>query len=162
MSIEQNNLTDNVKNRRKSFISYLISEKQFPASPPSRNVHDSFVIVQQLSHVQLFATPWTVARQAPLFMGFFMQKYWSGLLFPSPGDLPGPGTKRESPVAAGRFLTTKPPGKPSFTAFILAKTRETMKDALGYPVSLTKIQSILSHVVTQTSYVFILKITVLF
>ena len=66
MSIEQNNLTDNVKNRRKSFISYLISKKHFPASPPSRNVYDSFVIVQQLSHVQLFATPWTVACQAPL------------------------------------------------------------------------------------------------
>ena len=42
-----------------------------------------------LNHVvRLFATPWTVARQAPLFMGFFRQEYCSGLLFPPPGDLP--------------------------------------------------------------------------
>ena len=44
---------------------------------------------QSLSHVQLFATPWTVARQAPLSTGFPRQEYWSGLPFPSPGDLPG-------------------------------------------------------------------------
>ena len=43
------------------------------------------------SHVQLFATPWTVAHQAPLSMGFSRQEYWSGLPFPSPGDLPNPG-----------------------------------------------------------------------
>ena len=46
---------------------------------------------QSLSHVQLFATPWTVALQAPLPMGFSGQEYWSGLPFPSPGDLPDPG-----------------------------------------------------------------------
>ena len=45
------------------------------------------------SHVWLFATPWTVARQAPLFMGFSRQEYWSGLPCPSPGDLPDPGIK---------------------------------------------------------------------
>ena len=44
--------------------------------------------VKSLSCVQLFATPWTVAYQAPLPMGFSRQEYWSGLLFPSPGDLP--------------------------------------------------------------------------
>ena len=43
-----------------------------------------------LSHVQLFVTPWTVAHQAPLSMEFSMQEYWSGLSFPSPGDLPDP------------------------------------------------------------------------
>ena len=46
--------------------------------------------VMSLSHVQLFATPWTVAYQAPLSMGFSRQGYWSGLPFPSPGDLPNP------------------------------------------------------------------------
>ena len=51
-----------------------------------------------LSHVQLFATPWTVACQAPLSMGFSRQLYWSGLPFPSPGDLPNPGVKPASPV----------------------------------------------------------------
>ena len=67
-----------------------------------------------LSHVQLFATPWTVARKAPLFMGFSRQEYWSGLPFPPPGDLPDPGTEPMSPVApalAGKFFTAEPPGK---------------------------------------------------
>ena len=49
------------------------------------------VCVCMLSCVQLFATPWTVAHQAPLSMEFFRQEYWSGLPFPSPGDLPDPG-----------------------------------------------------------------------
>ena len=48
-----------------------------------------FSSVQSLSHVRLFVTLWTVAHQAPLSMGFFRQEYWSGLPFPSPGDLPG-------------------------------------------------------------------------
>ena len=47
--------------------------------------------VKLLSRVQLFVTPWTVAYQAPLSMGFSRQEYWSGLPFPSPGDLPDPG-----------------------------------------------------------------------
>ena len=60
-------------------------------------------------------TPWTVAHQVPLFMGFFRQEYWSGLSFPPPGDLPNPGTKPvspESPAMAGGSFTTEPPGKP--------------------------------------------------
>ena len=51
-------------------------------------------------------TPWTAARQAPLFMGFSRQEYWSGLLFPSPGDLPNPGIESKSPALAGGFFTT--------------------------------------------------------
>ena len=47
--------------------------------------------VKLLSHVRLFATPWTIAYQAPLSMGFSRQEYWSGLPFPSPGDLPDLG-----------------------------------------------------------------------
>ena len=62
--------------------------------------------------VHLFATPWTVACQAPLSMEFSRQKYWSGLPFPSPGDLPNPGIKPVSPALAGRFFTAEPPGKP--------------------------------------------------
>ena len=67
---------------------------------------------QLLSRVQLFATPWTVAPQAPLSMGFSRQGYWLGLPFPSPGDLPNPGIKATSPALAGRFFTTELPGKP--------------------------------------------------
>ena len=59
-----------------------------------------------------FTTPWSVARQAPLSTGFLRQDYWSGLPFPSPGDLPDPGIKPGSPALAGRFFTTELPGKP--------------------------------------------------
>ena len=51
-----------------------------------------------LSRVQLFATPWTVSYQVPLSMGFSRQEYWSGLPFPSPGNLPDPGIKPLSPA----------------------------------------------------------------
>ena len=57
-------------------------------------------------------TPWAVAHQAPLSMGFSRQKYWSGLPFPPPGDPPNPVTKPVSPVLAGGFFTTELPGKP--------------------------------------------------
>ena len=56
------------------------------------------------------ATPWTVACQAPLSMGFLRQEYWNGLTFPCPGDLPDPGNKPAS-VLAGRFFITESPGK---------------------------------------------------
>ena len=58
-------------------------------------------------------TPWTVAHPAPLSIGFPRQEYWSGLPFPSPGDLPGPGIKPTSPAWADRFLTTEPLGSPA-------------------------------------------------
>ena len=52
-----------------------------------------------------FVAPWTVACQAPLSMGFPRQEYWSGLSFPSPGDLPDPGMESVSPALAGGFFT---------------------------------------------------------
>ena len=55
---------------------------------------------------------WTVAYQAPLSMGFSRQEYWSGLPFPSPGDLPDPGIKPRSPALVADTLTSEPPGKP--------------------------------------------------
>ena len=70
------------------------------------------VVVQSLSRVRLFATPWTVAQQAPLSMGFPRQEYWSGLPFPSSRDLPDPGIKSASPALAGGFFTTNSPEKP--------------------------------------------------
>ena len=71
-----------------------------------------------LSHVQFFVTLWTIARQAPLSMGFPRQGYWSGLPFPSPGDLPDPRIKPMPPVLAGRFFTTEPPAKPIYLSII--------------------------------------------
>ena len=64
-----------------------------------------------LSHAQLFVTPWTVARQAPLSTGFPRQENRSGLPFPLPGDLPNPGIESSSPAAttlASRFFTSEP------------------------------------------------------
>ena len=70
------------------------------------------VKVKSLSRVRLLATPWTVARQAPLSVGFSRQEYWSGLPFPSPGDLPDTGIKRRSPVLQEESLPFEPPGAP--------------------------------------------------
>ena len=63
--------------------------------------------VSVLSRVQLFATPWTVAHQAPLSVGFPRQEYWSGLPFPPPGDLPA-GIKPGSPALQADTLPSKP------------------------------------------------------
>ena len=59
-----------------------------------------------------FATPWTVACQASLFMGFPRPEYWSGLPFPSPGDLPNPGMERGSPMLQVDSLPVEPPARP--------------------------------------------------
>ena len=68
------------------------------------------VKVKLLSHVQLFATSWTVAYQAPPSMGFSRQECWTGLPFPSPGDLPGPGIKPGFPALQADALLSEPPG----------------------------------------------------
>ena len=57
-------------------------------------------------------TLWTIAQQAPLSMGFSKQEYWSGLPFPSPGDLPDPGIEPGSPASQGDALPSEPPGNP--------------------------------------------------
>ena len=66
-------------------------------------------VLSCFSHVWLFATLWTVALQAPLSLGFSRQEYWSGLPWPSPGDLPDPGIKPRSPALQADFLLSKPP-----------------------------------------------------
>ena len=68
--------------------------------------------VKLLSHVRLFATPWTAAYQASLSMGFSRQEYWSGVPFPSPGDLPDPGIGPRPPALQADALLSEPPGKP--------------------------------------------------
>ena len=62
------------------------------------------------SHIQFFASPWTITLQASLSMPFSRQEYWNGKLFPTPGDLPDPGIKLTSPPLAGGFFITMPPG----------------------------------------------------
>ena len=74
-------------------------------------VGDTKLLVKPLSRVQLFAIPWIVAYQAPVSMGFSRQKYWSGLPFPSPEDLPNPGIEPGSPALQADHLPSEPPGK---------------------------------------------------
>ena len=66
--------------------------------------------VKLLSRVQLLATPWTIAHQAPPSIGFSRQEYWSGLPFPSPGDLPDPGIEPGFPTLQANALSSEPPG----------------------------------------------------
>ena len=74
-----------------------------------------------------FVVPWTVAHQAPLSMGFSRQEYWSGLPFPSPGDLPHLGIKPRSLALAGGFFTAEQPGKSSdlITLFYIEQAAST-------------------------------------
>ena len=77
----------------------------------------SLLMLSHFSRVQLFATAWTVALQAPLSIGFSRQEHWRGLPFPSPGDLPDPGTEPMSPALQEESLPAKPPGKPVVECF---------------------------------------------
>ena len=68
-------------------------------------------MLNHFSHVHLFATPWTVAHEAPLCMGFSRQEHWSRLPCPPPGDLSNPGIKPKSPTLQDSLLS-EPPREP--------------------------------------------------
>ena len=89
------------------------------------------VKVLVLSCIQLFATPWTIACQAPLSLEFSKQEYWSGLPFPSPGDLPDPGIKPGSPVLQRDCLPSNLPGKPQVVLWRLNFNLRAMEDHGG-------------------------------
>ena len=77
---------------------------------------------QSLSHVQLFASPWSIACQVPLSMELSRQEYWSGLPFPLPGDLPNPVIEPmflASPALAGGSFAAMPPRKPLITLYVM-------------------------------------------
>ena len=78
------------------------------------NTVNTAAAAESLSRVPLFATPWTVARQAPLSMGILqtVDCYWSGLPCPPPGDLPNPGIEPRSPTLQADSLSAELPGKP--------------------------------------------------
>ena len=78
-----------------------------------------------LSRAKLFCDPMDCSPPGPLSMGFPRQEYWSGLPFSSPGDLPNPGIEPLSPMLAGRFFTTEPPGKPSLSPATAAKSLQS-------------------------------------
>ena len=75
--------------------------------------------------------PWTVARQAPLSMEFSIQEFWSGLPFPSPGDLPNPGIEPGSPALQADSLPSEPPGKPKSPRELLDCTDNFLPTALS-------------------------------
>ena len=81
--------------------------------------------VKSLSRVRLFASPWTVAHQAPPSMEFFRQEYWSGLPFLSPRDLPEPEIEPGSPALQADALPAEPPGNPP-------KSSESESEVMSY------------------------------
>ena len=81
-----------------------------------------------LSHVRLFATPWTVALQAPLSMGLSRQEYWSGLPFLSPGDFPNPGSNPGLPYCRQIPYYLSHPGKPLHEVTIFRKEIDGLQD----------------------------------
>ena len=97
-----------------------------------------------LSHVQLFATPWTVALQAPLSMGFSRQEYWNGLPFPSSRDLPNQGVEPGSPTLWTDSLLSELPGKPRYRGRSLNCRAESSSPGASHPVaSFTQVSSFL-------------------
>ena len=82
------------------------------------NRSSKYICIHTFSRVRLFSIPQTVAHQSSLFMEFSRQEHWSGLPFPSPGDVPNPGIKPAFPGSciAGRFFITEPPGKRPYSS----------------------------------------------
>ena len=103
-------------------------------------------MLSHFSCVQLFATLWTVACQAPLSMGFSRQEYWSGLPSPPPGDLPNPGIEPISPASpalAGRFFTTEPPGKPSNYIVVVLSCIRLCETPMDYSLTGSSVHGLL-------------------
>ena len=98
---------------------FLVPSSTFYKSPLclikaylSSNRKKKWKKVKSLSHVQIFETRWTVTCLAPPSMGFSRQECWSGVPFPSPGDLSNPGIQPRSLALQGDTLPSEPPGKP--------------------------------------------------
>ena len=89
-------------------MSTALADGFFTTGPPGKSSQS----VTSLTHVQLFAIPWTEAHKASLSMEFSRQEYWSGYSFPSPGDLPDPGIEPESLALQADSLPSEPPEKP--------------------------------------------------
>ena len=85
----------------------------------------SVLTVKLLSHIRLFMTPWAVARQAPLYMGFSRQEYWSGLPIPSPGDFPDPGNESVNPAWHADSLLLSYQGSPFASQYFILKRLKT-------------------------------------
>ena len=96
--------------REKVGLKLNIQKTKIMASGPSTSWQiDGSEWVKSISRVRSFVTPWTVAHQAPQSMEFSRQEYWSGLAFPSAGDLPNPGIEPGSPTLQADALPSEPP-----------------------------------------------------
>ena len=93
---------------------------------------------KSLSRVQLFGIPWTVVYQASLSMGFSTQEFWSGLPFPSPGDLPDPGIEPRSPALQADTLPSEPPSDCQRSVHELITYPETTPHHLTFKSTLPK------------------------
>ena len=91
-----------------------------PVSAAAHTQMSYTVTVKSLSRVVLCATPWTVAYQTPPSMGFSRQQYWSGVPFPSPGDLPNPGIEPGSPALQADALPSEPPGNVAHNRYLVS------------------------------------------
>ena len=130
--------------------------------------------ILSLSHVRLFATPWTVTHQALLSVGFPRQKYWTGLPCPPPGDLPDLGIESSSPASPDLedgFFTTEPLGK---SGLLSAYYQQNLRHILWWCISVTlQGTSLRSHcirisaafllvqwrrVLSNTSYIWLLRL----
>ena len=105
--------------------------------------------------VQLFATPWTVAHQAPLSMGFFRQEYWSGLPLPSPDDLPYPGIQPGSPALQADSLPPELQGR-VHELNVSPNKPSTSSLKVVHPVFIVLVNSASIYAVTLTRVVFVL------
>ena len=117
--------------------------------------------MKSLSRVRLFVTPWTVAHQAPPSMGFSRQEYWSGLLFPSPGDLLDPRIEPRFPTLQADALTSEPPGKPRDNSDIISSNifsgPFSLSSPSGTPIMQMLVCLMLSHrSLRLSSFLFIL------
>ena len=106
-----------IKKPRKRWQKVFIAKAEYEPRPYCSIVgtfnQPTLLSVCVLSHSDSFVAPWTAAHQAPLSMGFPRQEYWNGVPFPPSENLPDSGIEPVSPALAGRFFTTKLPGKPT-------------------------------------------------
>ena len=115
---------------------YLFETAFVQCHPPGKFIKESWAshtgtlcLVLSCSVVSgSFATPWTIAHQAPLSMAFPRQEYWSELPSPTPGDLLDPGIKLASPALVGGFFTTEPPGKPDSLVVQMVKSLPAIQE----------------------------------
>ena len=133
-------------------FAFIFFKTSFVLQPYGTKASTRALVLRRFSHVWLFVAPWTIACQPPLSMGFSRQEYWSGLPFPSPGDLPNPGTEPTSltsPALAGRFFTLVPLGKPKSPSSLPLKHNISSRSFKGAQWGLGRYQ-IPSHLVPET------------